>query len=165
MIQTIEEEVEALPVGDSRERERLYREFAPVVRRLLERYGGARESRQQLATLLFQRFDALLESYDADSGVPLRPFLLRHLSATAHAFGHSAGSPEGVDIAAEAAARALPERIARLPARQRQVLIWRYYEERTPHEMAAALQEPLEAVSNLLREAVDALRARLASEP
>src|SRR5947207_14177253 len=54
------------------DREALYAEFQPLVRRLIRQYGDDAEMRQDLAGEIFFRFCILLASYDPCRGVPLR---------------------------------------------------------------------------------------------
>src|SRR5579862_4668684 len=128
--------------------EALFAEFAPLMRRLIRQYGRTPELRQELPGELYCRFRALLDSFDPNRGVPLRPYLVRQLTVGAYSFARkqwshrrreaplaegaegashpSAADPTGEwDTALEKReiAASLPDMIATLPARQRQVVI------------------------------------------
>src|SRR5437660_9555782 len=68
------------------DRDTLYSEFAPLVRRLIRQYGDNAELRQDLAGEIYYRFCLLLDAYDPTSGVPLRPYLVRQLSASIYTY-------------------------------------------------------------------------------
>src|ERR1051326_1263849 len=56
------------------DREALYPEFTPLVRRLLRQYGQDAELRKDLEGEIYCRFCALLDAFDPERGVPLRPY-------------------------------------------------------------------------------------------
>ena len=166
-------------------REALYAELQPLVRRLIRQYGDTSELREELVSELYVRFCALLEAYDPSRGVPLRPYLIRTLSAHAYTYARalwrkarrevsgagvgSAWEPiEAVDptpawdeaLHLAKVRERLPEAIAALPQRQRQVVIWRYYEGREYEEIAALLQVRPATVRSLLRHGLTNLRGR-----
>src|SRR5947209_20458060 len=67
------------------QRDGLYAEFQPLVRRLIRQYGGDNaELREDLAGEIYYRFCQLLEVYDPERGVPLRPYLVRQLTASVY---------------------------------------------------------------------------------
>src|SRR5579871_2017267 len=68
------------------ERDALYAEFAPLVRRLIRQFGKTSELRRDLPGEIYCRFCALLEAFDPDRGVPLRPYLVRQLTATTYTY-------------------------------------------------------------------------------
>ncbi|HLK55766.1 MAG TPA: sigma factor, partial [Chthonomonadaceae bacterium] len=72
--------------GNATDRERLYAEFAPLVRRLVRQYGQDAEMRQDLVGEIYYRFCALLDAYDPTRGVPLRPYLVRQLTAATYTY-------------------------------------------------------------------------------
>jgi len=57
--------------------------------------------------------------------------------------------------------RQLPDAIALLPLRQRQVVIWRYYEGRSFESIAETLEIQAATVRSLLRHGVNNLRRTL----
>src|SRR5579872_3052078 len=69
----------AAPLAEEMDRDQLYAEFAPLVRRLLRQYGQDPELKKDLAGEIYCRFCALLQAYDPQRGVPLRPYLVRQL--------------------------------------------------------------------------------------
>lgn len=171
------------------DRAALYREFEPLVRRLIRQYGDCHELRQDLAGEIYCRFDSLLDAYDPGRGVPLKPYLVRQLTASVYTFARhqwrrqrrevslesSAGVYEVSDcpdpsrhwdheMAMQKVLSALPEGIAGLPQRQRQVLVWRYYEGRSFEEIANALNIQLATARSILRHSLNNLRKWLARE-
>ncbi len=171
------------------ERDALYSEFQPLVRRLIRQYGDTPELRQDLSGEIYCRFCALLEAYDPARGVPLRPYLVRQLTASVYTYaragwrsekretsldafsdgewpGHHADPTSGWDehVATEQLFRSLPDAIAKLPKRQRQVLIWRYYEEQSFEDIAARLSVEVSTTRSLLRHALNNLRRAVSAE-
>ncbi len=176
------------PFEDPAERDALYGEFQPLVRRLIRQYGHCPEMRQDLAGEIYCRFCALLEAYDPSRGIPVRPYLVRQLTASVYTFVRagwrnsrreiSLEGNEGItefgpkedpsrdwddQLTQEQMLHALPQAIARLPKRQRQVLIWRYYEDRSFEDIAELLEVQVATARSLLRHAVRGLRISMAS--
>lgn len=164
------------------ERETLYYRIEPLVNRLVRRYAVDLEERNELAGELHRRFQELLASYDSRCGVPLYPYLTRALTSFAEQFAQP-GRPHGDSlpdmITRQDAPRAVPVRlpseselaashlqplaalIAQLPLPQRRLLIWRYYEMRSPSAIATTLRVRPEVAHRLLRRALYSLRRRL----
>ena len=171
----------------SLDRETLYQEFQPLVRRLIRQYGDSAEVRQDLAGEIYYRFCSLLDAYDPSRGVPLRPYLVRQLSASVYTYARHGwirqrrevsydGAPDScpasrVDptrdwdnkLAMEQVLKSLPDAIAGLPKRQRQVVIWRYYEQRAFDDIAALLQVKPATARSLLRHGINNLRQQVRS--
>ena len=162
------------------ERETLYYRIEPLVSRLVRRYAPNLEDRDELASELHRRFRELLDAYDPRCGVPLYPYLTRALTRTAERFAgrrdrpHSrnpldaAALPARLPSQAELAAshlQPLAALIAQLPLQQQQLLIWRYYEMRSPAAIAATLRVSPEVARRLLRRALHALRRKLRTPP
>lgn len=168
------------------DRDALYEEFQPVVDRLLREYGEGAEQREDLRGRIYLRFCELLAAYQPAGGVPLRPYLVRMLTASAYTISQAAcrGSARearvesepagGAPVPAESAGDGQPEAlimrdagavvpalIATLPQRQQQVLVARYYEHRSLEEIAAALQMRPATVRSLLSRGLNALRRNL----
>ena len=169
----------------------LYADFQPLVQRLIRQYGEDPELRQDLEGEIYCRFAQLLEAYDPHRGVPLRAYLVRTLTASVYSFARShwrtqrrqaTFDPQFEETTSEAASwlapvdpttqwddqlvteqvlKGLPEAIAALPLRQRQVVIWRYYEARSFEEIAAALGIRLATARSLLRHGLNTLRRRI----
>lgn len=162
-------------------REALYAEFQPLVRRLLRQYGEDLDFREDLVGEIYCRFCELLDAYDPARGVPLRPYLVRTLTASVYTYSRSqwrrkhrevvldSGTelPDSLQdhssawdqkLMTETVLRALPEAVARLPQRQRQVVIWRYYESRSFEEIAHTLQIRPATARSILRHGLNNLR-------
>src|SRR5262249_32054485 len=136
---------------------------------------------------IYYRFCQLLDAYDPERGVPLHPYMVRQLSASVYTFARQGWRRRGREVSldlntgvcdsyhafdpsrdwdnrlfTEQVAQALPEAIARLPKRQRQVVIWRYYEERSFEEIAELLGIQLATARSLLRHGLNRLRRHAA---
>ena len=172
----------ARPIID---RESLFAEFAPLVRRLMRQYGTDAEMRQDLAGEIYWRFCALVEAFDPQRGVPLRPYLVRQLTAGIYTYVRSqwtlqkreallgaaeCSAPEAsYDPTASWLARlsqqqilqSLPHAIAQLPDRQRKVVCWRYYDELPFEEIAGILEIEPSTARSLLRHGLNNLRKQM----
>jgi RNA polymerase sigma factor (sigma-70 family) len=171
------------------ERDALYAEFQPLVRRLIRQYGEDPELRQDLAGEIYCRFSDLLAAYDPTRGIPLRAYLVRTLTASVYTYSRShwrrqhreltldAGVPENdvaqsVDpndewdqnLVMQGMLRELPDAIGHLPVRQRQVVVWRYYEARSFEEIAESLRIRPATARSLLRHGLNSLRRIMAKE-
>lgn len=168
------------------DRNTLFAEFSPLIRRLIRQYGQTLELRQDLPGELYCRFHGLLDSYDPNRGVPLRPYLVRQLSAAAYAFARKrwtenrreAPLVEGMETTFFQTAcdptddwdtkliqnellAVLPRMIAALPVRQRQVMLGRYYEGKSFEEIAQQLGVREASARSLLRHGINQLRQRM----
>ena len=174
-------------VGRARfDRESLYREFQPLVRRLIRQYGDCPELRQDLSGEIYFRFCSILEAYDPGRGVPLKPYIVRQLSASVYTYArrgwvrqrrefsyeekaqvceptHREDPTRDWDdkLAMEQVLRGLPEAIGRLPKRQRQVVVWRYYEHRSFEDIADVLGVKTATARSLLRHGINNLRRHM----
>ncbi len=181
----------AAPPADLPDGERLFEEFAPLVRRLIRQYGADdAEMRQDLPGEVYWRFRALLTAYDPSRGIPLRPYLVRQLSLSVHTYARRQwrsrrrevrlGEGEGAlrppvlaDPSGEWDERmvraqvrgVLPAAIERLPCRQRQVVLWRYYEGRSFEEIAGLLSVQPATARSLLRHGLNHLREWVSARP
>lgn len=179
--------LEAKPSYDAEEREALYGEFQPLVRRLIRQYGEDVELRQDLPGEIFRRFCSVLEAYDPSRGIPLRPYIVCNLSSSVYTFVRSHWrrrrrevnmDPE-LEAGAEAMAedctpawdralqnqevlKALPEAISRLSPRQRMVVIARFYEARSFEDIAETLNICPATARSLLRHGLNNLRRHFA---
>jgi RNA polymerase sigma factor (sigma-70 family) len=170
-------------------RDELFAEFQPLVRRLIRQYGADNaEFREDLAGEIYYRFCRLLEVYDPERGVPLRPYLVRQLTASVYTFARHQWrqkrrevyleTGEGAlevgptidptaewdrDLATQHVMKALPAGIAKLPQRQRQVLVWRYYEQRGFEDIAEMLEIQQATARSMLRHALNNLRKWIAA--
>jgi RNA polymerase sigma-70 factor (ECF subfamily) len=169
------------PAGQNRDI--LYAELQPLVRRLIRQYGDDAESRRDLAGEIYCRFCSILESFDDTRGVPLRPYLIRQLTTSVYSYsrrqwrtrkreiGLDADAVVALDnrpsdpsrewdhdIATRQIANCLPEAISRLPRRQRQVVLWRYFDSHSFEEIADVLEVQVATARSLLRHGLNNLR-------
>jgi RNA polymerase sigma factor (sigma-70 family) len=180
---------EALQLGYSiAEREALFASLQPLVRRLIRQYGADPELRQDLPGEIYYRFCEFLQAYDPGRGIPLKPYLINKLSASVYTYVRSQWRRErrevGLDVEAGAALvaqaepppaeweqemlladviRALPEVIAQVPLRQRQVVVARFYEGRSFEDIAEALSIRPATARSLLRHGLNRMRQHLAT--
>jgi RNA polymerase sigma factor (sigma-70 family) len=166
------------------QRDALFLEFAPLVRRLLRQYANDdAEMREDMRGELYCRFSQLCQEYDASRGVPLRPYIIRKLTAAAYTFArqtwrrdrrelsYELGEEFGeqgpsIDptaswnhaLAMQQVLRALPDGITQLPTRQRRVVVARYYEQRSFEEIAESLDIRISTARSILRHGLNNLR-------
>jgi len=177
------------PYGLESERQELYEQFRPLVGTLMRRYGSTPELRKDLQGEIYYQFRQLVDSYDLERGIPIAAYLTRMLSQRIFNYvrdywrgesryvhlepevleGILVSPPREHDgwddaLQAEDVLNALPSVIAGLPHRQRLVLVWRYYEERSFEEIAADLAIQPATARSLLRHAINSLRTRLAQQ-
>jgi RNA polymerase sigma factor (sigma-70 family) len=171
-------------IASNIDRDMLFAEFAPLVRRLIRQYAGEDfEMRQDMRGEIYYRFSLLLDEWDPARGVPLRPYLVRKLSASAYTFarhhwrrdkrelsmefgeemGDQGPSDDPTDswdhaLALEKVLNLLPEGITQLPRRQRQLVVWRYYEQRSFEEIAERLDIRVATARSILRHGMNNLR-------
>ena len=161
----------------------LYPEFAPLVSRLVRQYGDDPQMREDLVGEIYFRFAAFVAAYDPERGIPLRAYLVDQLTlsvfnwararrrdrgreASIHAQSAAFATSHAVDptsdwdhaLATERIAAALPAAIEALPGRQRCVLIWRYYEQRSFEDIAGIMGIQSATARSLLRNALNNLR-------
>lgn len=161
-------------------RNTLFSEFRPLVNRLIWKYGNNPEIRKDLEGEIFCIFCELLDAYDPQRGVPLRAYLVHQLTTSTFTFARREWRYEQREVSVELHEESaielnptdqwddkilmdrvrhlLPGAIAQLPLRQRQVLIWRYYEHKEFHEIAALLNVETSTPRSLLRHAMNSLR-------
>ena len=165
------------------DRDQLYAEFAPLVRRLIRQYGQDINIREELPGEIYCRFCALFEAYDPSRGIPIRPYLVRQLSMATYSFARHhwrvqkretswefedphlnqacAFDPTGdwlTSLAQEQLARYLPTALQSLPSRQRNVVIWRYFDERSFEEIGELLGILPSSARSMLRHGLNNLR-------
>lgn len=169
------------------ERDTLYAEFAPLIRRLINQYGGTPELRNDLSGEIYCRFCALLDEYDPARGVPLKPYLVRQLTAAIYTYARKQwsiqrretalevenGGPDfllptfdptpgwDTDLERKQVASTLPAAIMKLPERQQKVVVWRYYEDRSFEEIAKLLGIEPSTARSLLRHGLNKLRQQM----
>ncbi len=166
------------------DREALYAEFRGLAIRLVRRYGEDADLRHELPGEIYCRFCTLVDAYDPSRGIPLRPYLVRGLTSSIYTYArthwrrlHREVPLEPLDVEGEwfssrdflsedvvdkvvkqSIAEELPQFITRLPSRQRQAVIWRYYEQQSFLEIARRLEVRESTARSLLRYAVVNLR-------
>ena len=170
---------EANPV----DRDGLYAEFAPLVRLLVRKYGQYADMREDLPGEIYCRFCALLDAFDPTRGIPLRPYMVHQLTNATYTYARQqwrlrqreatwervagyAELRESFDptedwltaLTQDQIASLLPAAIDKLPLRQRTVVIWRYFEERSYEEMAEMLGVQPVTVRSMLRHGLNKLR-------
>jgi RNA polymerase sigma factor (sigma-70 family) len=173
------------------ERETLYRDFQPLVRRLTRQYGEDPELRKDLAGEIYCRFCSLLDAYDPSRGIPLRAYMVRTLTASVYTYSRSQWRRQHREVSLDADSgsaepavslldpsrqwdramltqevlNTLPEAISQLPLRQRQVVIWRYYDSRSFEDIAELLHIRPATARSLLRHGLNNLRRKVAASP
>jgi len=167
------------------EREKLFAELAPLVKRLVHQYGDTPRLRRDLPAAIYEHFRTLLDAFDPQQGIPLRPYLVRHLTSFTFTYAQCywqitsywallEGSRlnsgfAGDDVPfligpfgrAQQMAMRLPEAIERLPHQQRQVVTWRYYEEYGIEEIAKVLEIEPDTARSLLQLGLTNLQQQL----
>src|SRR5205823_10025098 len=145
--------------------------------------------RDDLRGEIYYRFCELVAAYDPGRGIPIKPYLVRTLTASMYSYARSGwrlrqressldadvdwelrpGTPNPSDewddqLMTRSVLQALPDAIARLPLRQRQVVIWRYYESRSYEEIAQTLEIQPATARSLLRYGIRALRREIGAQ-
>jgi len=171
------------PLDGEADRDRWYAEFAPLVRRLIRQYGQDAEMREDLTGEIYCRFCALYEAFDPTRGVPLRPYMVHQLTHATYTYARQQwrvrkreSTWERAEVRAELRdsfdptddwltaltqeqiAALLPAAFRKLAPRQRSVVIWRYFEERSFEEMAEMLGVRPVTVRSMLRHGLHNLR-------
>jgi len=174
------------PERSAVERDALYAEFQPLVRRLTRKYGSTPEMREEMVGEIYHRFCALFDAHDPDRGIPLRQYLVRMLTASVYTYARSQWRQQSretqlepivedqdpalvtnpsadwdADLMQQQVLSSLPEAIACLPARQKKVVIWRYYDGRSFEEIADLLQVRPATARSLLRHGLASLRKHM----
>ena len=167
----------------------VFAEFQPLVQRLIRQYGDDPELREDLVGEIYCRFYAVLDAYDPTRGIPLRPYLVRQLAFSVYSFVRRQwrrykreitleidtivkAMPDAEDVTEkwddammmQKVQAGLPDAISQLSIRQRQVVIWRYYEARSFEEIAERLDIRLATARSTLRHALKNMRRRLLEE-
>lgn len=168
---------------DGIDREWLFSEFKPLVRRLILQYGSCPQLREELVGEIYCLFCSLLDHYDPHRGVPLRPYLVRQLSASVYTFVRSyrrSASRElpfdtGLDeihrdlridptdewnhgMTIDNIRDVIPAALSQLSERQQNVVLWRYYHDCSFDEIASRLDIQTATARSLLRHALNTMR-------
>lgn len=176
---------------DANNREAVYSALEPLVKRLVRKYAAGREERDDLHSEIYLCFCTLYRAYDPSRGIPLRPYLVANLPRSVYTHVRSGWrrqrreAPAGVlseDLLdqlqqsrtpaptvswdpcteLEDVVGRLPGALARVPLRQRQVVIGRFYDGRSFEEIAASLEVKPATARSLLRHGLANLRAQFA---
>jgi RNA polymerase sigma-70 factor (ECF subfamily) len=160
------------------------------VKRLIRQYGDSFEQRQDLEGEIYFRFCSLLDEFDPARGIPLRAYLVRKLITSAYTYARSQWRRQRHEVSLEfrmesgveggEAARpvdptsewtsglmkkelleVIQEAIGKLPHRQRQVVIWRYYESKPFNEIAEMLGVCEATARSLLRHGINNVRRKI----
>ncbi len=179
---------EARGTSSHSERDLLFSQFQPLVRRLLKQYADSPEQRKDLSGEIYRRFHEYFYAYDPSRGVPLRPYLVRQLTASIYSYARGQwlirrretslldryDQELGIDcrdptpqwndrMDAEALMHTLPDAIEALPARQRAVVIMRYYGEHSFETISSRMGIAPATARSLLCHGCNKLRAKLSS--
>lgn len=163
----------------------LYLDFAPLVKRLIRQYGKTVDQRQDLEGEIYCQFCAHLDAYDPHRGVPLRPYIVRLLSASVFTHvrkqwkleeretamdqsddSHPAFAVDPTptwmhNVSQQQVIASLPLSLSQLPDRQRKVVILRYYEQRSFEEIGEFLEIKPATARSLLRHGLTSLRKHI----
>jgi RNA polymerase sigma factor (sigma-70 family) len=165
------------------EREALYHDFQPYIRRLIRKYGDTPDQQEDLQGEIYYQFRRLLDEYDPDRGVPLKAYLIRKLNCAVYVYARKQWRQKARETSLEARIDAgegagwvdrecnldrdlLQKRVIEeiavavnlLTLRQRQVIIWRFYEFRSFEEIAQMLGVTPATARSLLRHGIHKLR-------
>ena len=176
------------PLGEDIDRDRWYAEFAPLVRRLIRQYGQDADMREDLTGEIYCRFCALYEAFDPTRGIPLRAYIVRQLTHATYTYARQQWRVRKREstweraetrvelrecfdptddwltaLTQEQVAALLPDALRQLAPRQRNVVIWRYFEERSFEEMAEMLGVRPVTVRSMLRHGLSNLRKAMQS--
>jgi RNA polymerase sigma factor (sigma-70 family) len=159
----------------------LLAQFQPLVNSLIRRYGKTPELRKDLVGEIHYQFCKLVAAYNPDRGIPICAYITHMLSQSVFNYVRDfwrresryvpldgtelndrarvpTENPCDQKLMAEEVWNALPAAIARLPHRQRLVVVWRYYDGRSFDEIAVQLGVKPATARSLLRHAIAALR-------
>lgn len=171
------------PQMEAIDRDEMYAQFAPLVKRLILHYGGCAQLREELVGEIYCRFSALLDAFDPTRGVPLRAYLVKQLNCSVYtyvrAYRRSAGRELAIEpgqaeqerglsfdptkewddvIIARDIKRVMPDALGALPDRQRRLVIGRYFENRSFEDLANALSIQPSSARSLLRHGLNNMR-------
>ncbi len=147
------------------------------------------EIREDLNGEIYCRFCDLLNEYDPSRNVPLRPYLVRQLTAAIYTYARKLWTLKSretalilddgrsdqllpsfdptpswdAELSHKQVTASLPAAIMQLPDRQKRVVVWRYYEDRSFDDIAKLLGVEASTARSLLRHGLTNLRKQMAS--
>jgi len=159
------------------DRDALFAEFAPLVNKLAYQYGKSSEARRELHAEMYYQFCRLLNAFDPTRAVPLRAYLFRQLPACAYSYARQNWRREDREVYLDSPSimqelniastdpthdwnqrilknqieTVLPQALGQIPQRQRQVVVWRYYDNLSYDEIATLLDIRVASARSLLR--------------
>ncbi len=139
---------------DSFDRDEIFYELQPVIKRLIRQYGCSLKQQHQIADQVYCLFLVALRRYDPGRGIPLRAHLMRHLDASIAALGQN-----GQRLRCAHGTYSLSRLISELEDPDRGILIRRYYGGYSVNDLAGWLDISEDEAQVLLTRAISALRA------
>ncbi len=169
-------------------REHLFNEFQPLIKKLIRKYANNPEMARDFMGEIYIRFNDICDEFDPAYGVPLKPYIVRKLTASAYTYARScwnrcsreisldnngsirctmAGNNpidellnhmEHQELTAEAT-----RAIQKISDRQRKVLVMRYVSGHSYEEIAEQMQVQPVTARSLVRHALNSVRSRVAS--
>ena len=168
------------------DRDSLYREFDPLVRKLIRKYSNSPEMGRDMVSEAYHRFSIILEEFDPSRGIPLKGYIVRKLTASMYTYSRSCWSnqirEESLDaysgfaetisiedptddwirqIESEMLMRNIESAMGSISSRQRTALVWRYMNGMSFEEIAARLQVQPATARSLVRHALNSIRTTL----
>jgi hypothetical protein len=142
------------------ERDSLYIELEPLFLRLTGATGSSNGLIPDEGNVLYDRFCKIYSAYDPSYGFPLRPYLVRHLTALFQSNSHAnaLGASDG------AAPRRMRDAIENLPTSQREAVTLRYYYGKQIGDIARRLDVDPGAASAILDAGLDTLRYEMGQD-
>jgi RNA polymerase sigma factor (sigma-70 family) len=78
-----------IPAYTNAERDTLYRDFQPLIHRLLRQYGDTPDLREELKGEMYSRFSNALDAYDPSRGISLHGYLASRLSTSTYSYART----------------------------------------------------------------------------
>jgi RNA polymerase sigma factor (sigma-70 family) len=164
-------------------KDHLFAEFRPLVKKLVFQYGDDAHMRDDLVGEIYWRFSTIVDAYDPSRNVPLRPYIVRQLTASVYSYirKHNVHRSREVHVeldlddtisdlcedptgqwddslTLDAIRDVLPTALATLSERQRRVVMWRYYDDVSFERIADLLEIQPATARSLLRHALTNMR-------
>ena len=165
----------------------LFAELSPLVSRLIRTYAKDAEMKKDLHGEIYYQFRRLVNLYDPERGIPLRPYLVRQLTTSIYSYCRIQWRYEAryrsleeshlaflsyhpaphwdEEILLQEVQNSLPVALSKLTQRQRNVVKWRYYDACSYEEIAERMQIKPATARSLLRHGLQNLRTSLSHLP